>query len=318
MTRLALCTSALLLMFAGDDPKVLPWRTQTAPPSNALAGARVPVLPDLSGDEQQAQPAPPKSQSPQNKPAEQKNAPKKDGPLDPYAELALVRYVDGEFAHAVKSLPGGKEGVILRPNQPLSDEMLKRQLMSHGATINAGDHVQITGLQFKKTEVVVYINGGGAKRGSWRDHIQIGGGAFPGITTSSTMPQREQQGLGSTIIIDFGKPIPNLSPDELKALLAPVLNFEHERSPAVQWVETLTPEMQKAITDKRAVVGMTHEMVEAALGKPEKKIRETSTEGYQTEDWIYGQPPARTVFVTFVGDKVTRIQQFPKDPIAMR
>jgi hypothetical protein len=313
MTRLALCATALLLMFSGDDSKILPWRSDTAPQPSALAGARVPVLPDL-GDPQQSLPLPPSKNQAQGQPP----AKKKDGPLDQYAELSLVRFVDGEYAHAVKSLPSGKNGVILHPDQPLNEEMLKRELMSHGATINPGDQVQITGLQFKKTEIVVFINGGGVKRGSWKDHLSLSGSGLPGITTSSDMPKREQQGLGSTVYIEFGKPIPNLTPEELKSLLSPVLNFEHERSPAVQWVDTLTPEMQKAITEKRAIVGMTHEMVEAALGKPEKKIRERNNEGYETEDWIYGQPPARTIFVTFVGDKVSRIQQFPKDPVAMR
>jgi hypothetical protein len=57
---------------------------------------------------------------------------------------------------------------------------------------------------------------------------------------------------------------------------------------------------------------MTHEMIVAAIGKPDRKVRETQSDGTETEDWIYGTPPAKTVFVTFVGDKVIRIQQFPK------
>jgi len=51
-------------------------------------------------------------------------------------------------------------------------------------------------------------------------------------------------------------------------------------------------------------------MVLAALGRPEHKVRERTPDGDETEDWIYGSPPARTTFVTFAGDKVIRVEQF--------
>jgi hypothetical protein len=53
-------------------------------------------------------------------------------------------------------------------------------------------------------------------------------------------------------------------------------------------------------------------MVVAAIGKPEHKIRERDSTGNDIEDWIYGTPPDKTVFVRFTGDKVTAIEQFPK------
>ncbi len=51
-------------------------------------------------------------------------------------------------------------------------------------------------------------------------------------------------------------------------------------------------------------------MVLAALGRPDQKVREQNDQGIETEDWIYGNPPAKTVFVTFQGDKVIRVKQF--------
>jgi hypothetical protein len=53
-------------------------------------------------------------------------------------------------------------------------------------------------------------------------------------------------------------------------------------------------------------------MVVAAVGKPDHKVRERDPDGNDIEDWIYGQPPSKTVFVRFTGDKVTSIKQFPK------
>jgi len=57
-------------------------------------------------------------------------------------------------------------------------------------------------------------------------------------------------------------------------------------------------------------VGMDREMVLAAMGRPDRKVRERDADGNDTEDWIYGNPPGRTIFVTFIGEKVARVQQF--------
>jgi hypothetical protein len=69
--------------------------------------------------------------------------------------------------------------------------------------------------------------------------------------------------------------------------------------------------VQQAITDKRAEYGMTRDEVIAALGKPEHKVRETQPDGTEIEDWIYGTPPGKTVFVSFDGDMVIKVEQFP-------
>jgi len=70
--------------------------------------------------------------------------------------------------------------------------------------------------------------------------------------------------------------------------------------------------MKKAITDRKAIKGMDREEVVAAIGKPDRKVRERDTEGNDTEDWIYGHPPDKTIFVHFTGEKVTTIKQYPQ------
>ena len=95
--------------------------------------------------------------------------------------------------------------------------------------------------------------------------------------------------------------MPDLTPDDLKTLLAPFLDFSKERSASVHWIDTLPPEMKKAITERHAMVGMDREEVVAAIGKPDRKVRERDAQGNDTEDWIYGHPPDKTVFVQFTG-----------------
>ena len=53
---------------------------------------------------------------------------------------------------------------------------------------------------------------------------------------------------------------------------------------------------------------MDREQVILALGRPDNKVRET-VDGVELEDWIYGKPPGRIVFVTFEGDKVVRVKE---------
>jgi len=237
------------------------------------------------------------------------------GPLSETSKLELIRYVSGEFAKAIKSLPAGKEGFLLLVGKPLNAEALERAVATHGAAVNSGDSVQITKLEFRDHQIVVDLNGGGRGRKHWRDHIQIGfGGTYPTAqtTTQDTGPPGMQPGMGSTLFLEFGKNVPDMSSEDLKKLLSTFLNFEKERSASVQWFDTLPPEMKKAIQDRTPVVGMDREEVIAAIGKPEHKVRERDTEGNEIEDWIYGQPPSKTIFVRFTGERVTSIKQFPQ------
>jgi hypothetical protein len=93
---------------------------------------------------------------------------------------------------------------------------------------------------------------------------------------------------------------------EVKKLLAPVLDFDRHSVTEI-YSETLPPEMQQAIKQKRALVGMDREQVRLALGQPVHKERETK-DGMDLEDWIYGQPPGKITFVTFNGDKAIRVK----------
>ena len=212
-------------------------------------------------------------------------------------------------------MPAGKEGFLAYADKPVNQELLDRAVASHGAAVHVGDNVQITRLDFRAHAIWVDVNGGGRGKRRWLDHLQIGmGGAqvpTSKVTKENQGPPGMQPGMGSTIFLEFGKPIPDLTPEELKQLLTPFLDFAKQRSASVQWFDTLPIEVKKAIQDRRPVLGMDREMVVAAIGKPGHKVRERDTEGNEIEDWIYGTPPSKTVFVRFTGDRVSSIRQFP-------
>ncbi len=284
-----------------DAPMIYRLRTRPTPVADFPAGLEIPVLPSLV-------PAPEQVQA---------NARAKGATLQPESRLALVRYVSGEFAHALKPLPAGKEGFLINAGQEPNSQFLDRAVASHGAAIHTGDSVQITRLEFRQHDIIVDINGGGRIKRRWRDRIQIGfGGSNPipqtRTTQQDTGPPGVQTGAGSTIFLEFSKPLPDLTPADLKKMLSPILDFSKQRSASVQWIETLPPDIKKAIQDRRAVVGMDREMVVAAIGRPERKVRERDPDGNEIEDWIYGNPPSKTVFVRFMGDHVTSVKQYPQ------
>jgi hypothetical protein len=253
---------------------------------------------------------PPDSAKDDSKDSSEPPAKAKNGPLQPESRLSLVRFVDGELVRVVMPIPAGKKGFHMKAGTPVNENALRMAVASAGSAINPGDHAQITNLDFKDKEIIVEVNGGGRGKTRLRDRIHLEIGGVPTMTTTPATPVNTS--AGATLFLDFDKPLPDMTPDDLKQLLSSVLDFSKQHSAAVQWVESLPPEIQKAIQEKQPVVGMDHEMVLAAMGRPDRKVREKGTDGSEIEDWIYGTPPSKTIFVSFEGDKVTKVHQYPE------
>jgi hypothetical protein len=310
MHYLLAITIALLFFADADVPKAMSLRSE---PHDAApkfpSGESIPLFPLVMSSPEQDQPQPAPASG------------KKSTTLQETSKLALIRYVSGEFAKARKPLPAGKEGFTFYTDKPVNQENLDHAVATHGAAVNTGDNAQITNLEFRERTIVVDINGGGRSKRHWRDHIQFGIGGPPvpvGQPTTTTTAQEPQgppgiqPGMGGTLYVEFPKAVPDLTPDELKQILGPFLDFSKERSAAVHWIDTLPPEMKKAITERHAVLGMDREEVLAAMGRPDRKVRERDANGNDTEDWIYGHPPDKTIFVRFTGERVTAIKQYPQ------
>jgi hypothetical protein len=306
MDRLGSMLAAVALFLSVDASRAL-----VASGSAALTG-RPPT--ETAAAPQDPRPSPDKDEPPsgdiQAKPDHSQKA--KPGPLRDETRLTLVRFVDGELVRVVQSIPSGKKGFHMKAGGPLDQKALRMAVASSGSAINPGDRAQVTNLEFKEKQIIVDINGGGKGKTRLRDRIHLEvGGAMPTVTTSSPNAPVNQN-AGATIYLDFDKPVPDMTPDDLEKYLGGLLDFSKRHSAAVQWVETLPPEIQKAIEEKQPAVGMDREMVLAALGRPNRKVREKSADGVEVEDWIYGTPPAKTVFVSFEGDKVTQVRQYPQ------
>jgi hypothetical protein len=304
MYRLASMIATVALLLSADASGVL----RIPPPGQAFY---------FPQDQNPTAPAdsPPSGDPPKRKlkiPPDDSDQPAKSqaGPMQPMSRLSLVRYVDGELVQVVRPIPAGKKGLHLKAGAPMDEKALRMAVASAGSAINPGDHAQITDLEFKDKEIIVDINGGGKGKTKLRDRIHLEVGGVPTMTTSQDT--RVNTSAGATIYLDFDKPLPDMSAEELEQFLSGVLDFSKRHSAAVQWVESLPPDIQKAIEEKQPVVGMDHDMVLAAMGRPDRKVREKGPDGNEIEDWIYGKPPAKTIFVSFEGDKVTQVHEYPQ------
>jgi hypothetical protein len=173
-----------------------------------------------------------------------------------------------------------------------------------GPAARTGDLVQITKVDLEDDKIVLQINGGFKGGQKWYRNVQV-----VGVTgATSPMSQGDSNAPGGTsIAILFHAPLEPVKAAAIKKMLAPVIDFERHSVTEI-YAETLPPEVQQAIKEKRATEGMNREQVIMALGRPAHKSRETK-DGLELEDWVYGTPPGRIVFVTFAGDKVIKVKE---------
>ena len=306
MKRLA--QFAVILAFAlcahADVPRLNLTREKSPQPAQLPPGETIPVLPELSQSQTTAA----------NQPDEKKSEPiaTRKEKITVRSRLEIMRYVHGEFAKARRAIPGGKNGFRYTPWKEVPETDVRKAIANGGVAANPGDQVQITLLQVKGNELIVDINGGGKTRRRFRDRLQVSVGGMPQVRMEQGGGPGGYQGQGSTLILDFGRAVPDMTSAEVKEMLSPFLDFGGQRSATQNWVDTLPPEFQQAIKDRIAVVGMDKEMVIAAMGRPERKVREKDEDGLETEDWIYGNPPNKTIFVKFAGDKVMTVKEFPR------
>jgi hypothetical protein len=226
-----------------------------------------------------------------------KKQPKED------AHIAIIRKLGSEIAVAKVPLPRGKRGIFLNAKGEVDQRDADTELRLNGPAIRAGMPVEITKITFKSEKIVFEINGGGKAKKKWYQHIEIGVGG-------STQPISQQPPVltyGSWITLQLSEKVTDVTSDQVKKLLEPVLDFDRQ-SPTVLYSPTVPPKIKEAIKKHEVVVGMDHDAVLSAKGPPDRKVREVR-EGVEQEDWIYGLPP-HVLFVTFDGDTVISVRQY--------
>ena len=227
----------------------------------------------------------------------------------------IVHAFNAELVYIHTSFPMGKTGLKLRNGTVTPSGPELRQLMAlWGPAAKPGDRARISNVIIKEDHIRFEINGGPVKH-KWYQHIQISGSASGTIAPSDPSANAR----GSFVDLYFDKYVPEITGPELKQLLRPVFDFD-AKSALEAYLETVSPQVKEAIKNHRVLVGMNHDMVIYAKGRPPKKVREHeggAQSGVQDEveyeEWIYGAPPEDVDFVRFVGDEVVRVETMKVD-----
>jgi hypothetical protein len=216
----------------------------------------------------------------------------------------IIRDFETQIVYARSAFPMGTKGLTLKDGSTSPEGMeLQQALALWGPAIKPGDPAQISYVQIKPDHIHFDINGGAIHRKKWYEHIEVSGTGGASPIAGNQSPQNPH---GTYLDLYFPKYVPEMSAQQLRDLLLPVLDF-NARNKEEAYLDTVPPKVKSAIEAHYVMVGMSTEMVLHAKGKPPKKVREKDGET-DYEEWIYGEPPQDVDFVRIVDDEVVRVE----------
>ncbi len=234
--------------------------------------------------------------------------------------VELTRGLMAEYAKATVTIPRSKRNLEFNADGTYDKTGWGLAAKESGPAARVGDLIQITKIEIGADRIVLQLNGGFKGGQHWYRGVSIGMGPTSNPNQVPIGGGDSNAPGGTTIEVLFHKPLEAVKAADVKKMLSPVLDFE-KHSATELFADTLPPETKKAIAEKRALEGMTHDQVVLALGRPAHKSRETK-DGIDIEDWVYGSAPGKITFVTFSGDKVIKVKEMyaglgteVKDPV---
>src|ERR1035437_10773702 len=224
----------------------------------------------------------------------------------------VIHVFNEQLVYIRASFPMGKTGLKLKNGTVTpSGPELQRLMALWGPAAKPGERARISDVVIKEDHIRFEINGGPVKKQKWYKRIQVSGGSSVPISPSDASANAR----GSFVDLYFDKYVPEMTGPELKQLLRPVFDFD-SKSALDSYLETVSPQVKDAIKNHHVLVGMNHDMVIYAKGRPPRKVREHApgVEGeVEYEEWIYGTPPEDVDFVRFIGDEVVRVETMKVD-----
>lgn len=242
--------------------------------------------------------------------------PDKPKKLTDAGRKSLIRNLTAEMVFVRKFFPMGKHGLKIENGVVApSDAEIRQMITDNGPAAKPGDRVKITNVKLENKAIVLEINGGPVKKKPWYERLQVGGngGAIAPAAKDQNVDDLYVNARGSYVVLSFKDYVPEISSDQVKQMLDPVFDWK-ANSVAEAFTKALSPALQAALKDHKALVGMDRELVTYAKGRPPRKHRERDVANNKDyEEWIYGEPPSEVEFIRFVGDRVVRIETMKVD-----
>ena len=230
------------------------------------------------------------------------------GELDTKARLDLIRALQSEQGFAMRPFPRGHKGLTLAANgklEPAGTGYLN-MVISEGLSAKPGSRLVITNLMIDRSKIVFDLNGGPDAKHRFLRHVQIGAGPMGDPDIDPAIANQAGDPVGARLTLTFADHVPELTPAQVKALLAPLISFD-VKTPIQAFTDTLPPALKEAILSHKVLVGMSTDMVTYAKGRPLTKSREMDGQ-MPFEEWIYGTPPEEVDFVRINGNRVIRVE----------
>lgn len=227
-------------------------------------------------------------------------------PLTRHDRQELLRFLQAEQGFSMRPLPVATLTLpangMLKPSGSDYVSLVQKK----GISVEAGKRVVITDIKIEKSKIILDFNGGPEHKHKWLRHVSVGMNPY---NTTPVVPDNTNQPTGSRIELTFPHGVPDLSGQQVEALIKPLVDFSL-KTPLQAFTDTLPPFLKNAVQAHHVLVGMDRRMVLSALGEPRNKMKDTEN-GQLVDLWIYGEPPDPTQFVRFDGDRVVRLEIAP-------
>lgn len=227
-------------------------------------------------------------------------------PLTHHDRQELLRFLQAEQGFSMRPLPVATLTLpangMLKPSGSDYVDLVQKK----GISVEAGKRVVITDIRIDKNKIILDFNGGPEHKHKWLRHVSIGMDPY---NTMPVVPDNPNQPTGSRIELTFSHEVPDLTGQQVEALIKPLVDFSL-KTPLQAFTDTLPPFLKKAVLAHHVLVGMNRRMVLSTLGEPRTKMVDMEN-GKPIDLWIYGEPPDPTQFVRFDGDRVIRLEIAP-------
>ncbi|HLI04803.1 MAG TPA: hypothetical protein VKU93_11065 [Terracidiphilus sp.] len=229
-------------------------------------------------------------------------------PMGARDKLEIVRIMQSEQGFAMRPFPRGHKGLTLTANGKLepAGEAYLNMVTSDGLSAKPGDRLVITDIKIDRNKIVFDLNGGPDARHRFLRHISVGMGDPTYGTDTPIVADNGEEPTGARLTLAFQDHVPELTGEQVKALLAPLISFD-VKTPVQAYTDTLPRPLKEAILNHQVLVGMNTDMVLFARGEPAHKMHEMDGQ-MPIEIWLYGQPPEDVTFVRINGNRVIRVE----------
>src|SRR3954468_22202681 len=174
------------------------------------------------------------------------------------SRMSLIRGLEAEFVFLRRTFPMGEKGLTVKRSGEVSPDaaQLRQLVMQRGTAGRPGDRAQITNIEIRDHDIYLEINGGPRHKKKWYEHISVGMGG------GETQLGQPDTGIakGSSLLLEFDKFVPDMTVDQAKQLLAPVLDFS-SKSANKSFTDSPPPKVKDALKEHRVLVGMNRELV---------------------------------------------------------